>query len=233
MEIRELTEGEVLVLVPEGRVAGSEDTNALESRLAAALKAGVRRIVLDCAVVGQLGSAAIKVLLMTSHKLGRLKGRLVLCELSAKVKKTFSISGFDKDFTIVATRAEAMQRALDPVQTGPVRVAKASSSKAVPGVKAPVPPPDDQQPPLPALPATSVAVDRTPPIQSVARSAVVVSGPPPPPVPDRREALASALLDALGVPSRRPDAVRGTRMASANLAALASGMLAALRVGRM
>ena len=129
MEIREFREGDVLVLAPDGSVAGSEETSAIETKLGTSLKAGFRLLVLDCAAVGQLSSAAIRILLMTSRKLDRTEGRLVLCGMNAKLKKAFSISGFDKDFTVVATREEALQRVLEPVQPRPARPAKAAVAK--------------------------------------------------------------------------------------------------------
>ena len=129
MEIREFREGDVLVLAPDGSVAGIEETSAIETKLGTALKAGFRLLVLDCAAVGQLTSAAIRILLMTSRKLDRTEGRLVLCGMNAKLKKAFSISGFDKDFTVVATREEALQRVLEPVPSAPVEAGEGVSAK--------------------------------------------------------------------------------------------------------
>ena len=55
MDIREFREGDVLILAPDGAIAGIEETSAIETRLNASLKAGFRMVVLDCANVGQLG----------------------------------------------------------------------------------------------------------------------------------------------------------------------------------
>ena len=77
MEIRELTEGDVRILVPDGSVTAGEETSAIEARLDATLKAGVTRVLVDCAAVKQLTSGAVRVLLMTSRRLDRLGGRLV------------------------------------------------------------------------------------------------------------------------------------------------------------
>jgi anti-anti-sigma factor len=115
MEIREHRAGDVLVLAPDGSIAGIEETSAIDAKLVASLKEGARFLVLDCSAIGHLTSAAIRVLLLTSRKLERTSGRLVLCGMSAKLTQAFSISGFDKDFTIVATREEALQHALEPV----------------------------------------------------------------------------------------------------------------------
>ena len=54
MEIRESSEGDVVMISLEGSVRGSEETNALETSLASTLKAGARLLVVDCAAAGQL-----------------------------------------------------------------------------------------------------------------------------------------------------------------------------------
>lgn len=218
MEIREFREGDVLGLAPDGSVAGSEEISAIEAKLATSLKAGFRLLVLDCAEVGQLSSAAIRILLMTSRKLDRTEGRLVLCGVNAKVQKAFSISGFDKDFTIVATRQEALHRVLEPVHPRPARSAKAAPPKR-PVVADVVPPP--------AVVAEAAPAPVPPPAAEQA-----VAAPPapvaPPPGPDPLEELATALLETLGPHISRHESAG--RVPPSDLDALASGLLAALRV---
>jgi anti-anti-sigma factor len=221
MEIREIREGDVLVLAPDGGVAGSEETNALETKLATTLKTGFRQVVVDCSTVGQLTSAAVRVLLMTSRRLDRTGGRLVLCAMRAKLKKAFSISGFDKDFSVAATREEALQRVLEPVppQTPkPPRTTKAAAPKG--GTRKGA----VQAPPQPDVPA---AVPETPVVQTPAAAPVPID--PTPPAPDFRDALTTILLKALGGRVLRPDGARPGNTAPPNLDALASGILAALR----
>ncbi len=209
MEIRESGEGDVRVLAPDGSLAGSEETSALETKLGAALKAGTVRLVIDCTAVGQLTSAAIRILLQVSRKLDRTDGRLVLCGMNAKVRKAFVISGFDKDITVVATREEAVQRVLESVRPAP-RTARAAPARAAAEVEAPVAPPV-------AAPVAS------------AEASPVAAPPTPPPAPDPRDALAVALLDALGVHVVHPVAARAGGAAPPDLETLANGLLAALR----
>jgi len=214
MEIRESREGDVLVLAPDGNVAGSEETSAMEAKLGTALKTGFRLLVLDCTGVGQLTSAAIRILLMTSRKLERTAGRLVLCGMNAKVQKAFAISGFDKDFTVVVTRAEAVQRVLEPARPRSVRAAKAPPPKAA--VVVPAPEPVVEKP---------VEVVEDAPAGQRPR---LVAPAVPPPVPDFL-ALATVLLDTLGVQASRPAAAG--RIARPDLDVLVGRILATLRVG--
>lgn len=221
MEIREVREGDVLVLAPDGSLAGSEETSALETRLVAAQKAGTLLLVIDCTSVGQLTSAAIRVLLLASRKLGRTGGRLVLCGMNAKVKKAFSISGFDKDFTVVEARAEALQLVLEPVRPSASKAAKAPS--APPPTQVPV-----ESPQVPSTPAATAGVPA--PLPSAPDA--IASAAPPPPVPalDPRVALAVALFEALGVQVGHPAAPGAGGVAPADLDLLASQVSAALGV---
>jgi anti-anti-sigma factor len=205
MEIREVQDGGVLVLAPEGNLASGEDCAALENRLAAVLKKGTRFLVVDCGGVLQLTSPAIRALLQTSRKLGRAEGRVVLCGMNAKVQKAFAISGFDRDFTVVGTRQEAVRRVLEPVvgvaprPRPPQPAPKPAATKKPAAASAPAaaPPPEQAPPPVSAAPAASAA---GPVAEAVAPPVV----PAKPPEPDYRLALAAALLDALGGPAAMP-----------------------------
>jgi anti-anti-sigma factor len=216
MEIRESREGEAVVLVPDGSLAGVDETGVLEARLAAVQKAGERQIVVDCTRVGQLTSAALRALLVTSRKLARSQGRLVLFGMNAKVKKAFAISGFDKDFTVVETREEALRAAVEPVAPR----AEAARPASAPPAAAP--------PPAAAAPAVV-------PEPEAGVSPSVSSPPAPPPpahAPDPGEALANSLLDALGVGAVPPTADRPGGIGDAALELVASALLSALGVRR-
>src|SRR5215469_10300938 len=115
MEIHEIKDGDALVLAPDNSITDSEETSALEAKLATALKSGCRLLVFDCTAARQLTSSALRVLLLTSRKLDRTEGRLVLCGMNTRLTKAFSISGFDKDVTVVPTREGALQRVREPV----------------------------------------------------------------------------------------------------------------------
>jgi anti-anti-sigma factor len=207
MEIRESREGDVLVLAPDGSLAGMEETSALEARLAAALKGGTRLLVMDCAGVGQMASSAIRALLQTSRKLGRGQGRLVLCRMNAKVQKAFSVSGFDKDFTVVTTLEEALGRVTEPVGKAPSQTAKARAAKAADAAE--------------AVASSSPAAEQAPPFVPDEPT------PTPPAGADPHEALALALLDVLGVRVLEP-AAGSSDVTPQQLDALADGILAAL-----
>jgi anti-anti-sigma factor len=219
MEIREERAGDALVVAPDGDLRTAEDCHALEQRLNGVLAGGARFLVVDCAKVGHLTSPALRALLLASRKLTRVGGRLVLCGMPPKVQKAFSISGFDHDFTVVATRDAAVHLVLQPLP---------SAGGAKPGRKRTAEPVrvSDEAPPAPVAVAPPAAVDvgaASAPVASVAASGPaaeesprasapalapapqppVTAGPPPsaavpPPAPDPRSLLADRLLSALG-----------------------------------
>lgn len=213
MELREATDGDVLVLAPEGNLVDAEDISAIETRLAVALKAKVTRVAVDCAGVGLVSSGAIRVLLMTMRKLERMQGRLILCALSAKVVSAFAISGFDKDFTVVSTRDEAVVRAREvlaaaqarkarrtPPPETPVAEAAAAPAVVVPQVPAAQAP---QAPPVSHVP--QAVAPAAAPVHSVPPApAAVVEAAPAAPVPAAddvaNDAVATLVLRAMAVP---------------------------------
>jgi anti-anti-sigma factor len=222
MEIREAHEGEITVLAPDGSLTGTEETSALEAKLAAVQKAGGRYLVIDCGSVGQLASVAVRALLLASRKAGRAQGRLVLCRMTPKVRKAFAISGFDKDFAIVGTREEALRLALEP--------AAAAKPAPPPSPRTPAPVPEASRPAAAAFlePAPESAPSGGPPPAARCPEGNDAPFPPSPPVPDPREALANALLDAFGVRVLRPAAPGATSVAARDLEPLADSLLAAL-----
>ncbi len=146
MEILESKDGEVHVLAPKGSL-NTQTSPKLEQKLQALLASKGRRLVVDFKNVDYLSSAALRVLLMITRRLVRAHGRLVLCAMSDDLKKVFSISGFDRDFTILASRGEAVELAATtpPPPAGSEPEAKAGKGKSkakAAGAKAEEPKPE-------------------------------------------------------------------------------------------
>lgn len=153
-----------------------------------------------------MSSAAIRVLLMTMRKLDRVSGRLVLCGMNAKVQSAFSISGFDKDFIVTATREEALQRVREAVQPSPPRRSHGPSlllrqprlrRPSMWSFRAAVP---VEEPPTIAVPIPA-------PVAPVTPAVVVAPAAPVAPVAASPrfdcDALAVVLMNGLGIQSDR------------------------------
>jgi anti-anti-sigma factor len=127
VEIGESKDGEVFILAPSGSL-NTQTSPKLEQKLLKLLEEKARLVVIDFKGVDYLSSAALRVLLMTSRRLVRAQGRLVLCTMGDDLRKVFSISGFDRDFTILQTRGEAV--ALAATTPAPPAKAETKSAKA-------------------------------------------------------------------------------------------------------
>jgi len=226
MEVHDSTDGDVLVLTPNGNLYSADEVLVIESRLGKALASQVSRVVLDCEAVGQVSSAATRVLLMAVRKLERAQRRLVLCALSPKVRDAFAVSGFDKDFTIVATRDEAMQRVRDAV--GPSRQRKLRPSAPVAAVQAAPAPPAPAEVSAPAeARVTSMPTAAADVVPATDRPAPIPA--PAPVVALDADGLAATLLSALGAPtgpSGTRDLPGAAHPEADTLAALVLGALA-------
>lgn len=108
MEIEEITEDDVVVVAPRGRL-NTYTSPVLDKSLQAVIARKQKLIVLDLAGVDYLTSAALRVLLATSRRLKPLAGRLALCSMNDGVRKVFAISGFERDFPILNSREEALE----------------------------------------------------------------------------------------------------------------------------
>jgi len=140
LEIAEAKDGEVTILAPTGSL-NTQTSPKLEQKLAAVLADKGRLIVIDFKGVDYLSSAALRVLLLTTRRLAKVHGRLLLCAMSDDLKKVFAVSGFDRDFTIVAARGEAVAMAASTPAPPAGAEADAKGGKAKPTKPAePVPP---------------------------------------------------------------------------------------------
>ena len=107
MEIAtENLEGIVLVSI-KGRCYSS-DAQAVEDGLAAALGGGTRQLAVDMTELDYISSAGLRVLLKLAKQIQRGKGKVVLFGLRPNVREVFSISAFDRIFSIHNDRAAAV-----------------------------------------------------------------------------------------------------------------------------
>ncbi len=153
MEIAETKDGEVTILAPKGSL-NTQTSPKLEQKLLAVLGEKRRLIVIDFKGVDYLSSAALRVLLLITRRLARIHGRLLLCNMSEDLKKVFAISGFDRDFTILGTRGEAVATAAATPPPPPGADADATAARRKAEKKAA---PAEPEPPAPPPIAASVA----------------------------------------------------------------------------
>ncbi len=169
MELECTKRGDTVVLGPKGSV-NTESAPKLEQKLLEQLNAGEKRFVLDFARVDYISSAGLRVLLMAAKRLKVAGGAMALCALSAGVSKVFALCGFERDFTIVADRDQAVARVTaTPSASAPTRAPVSAGSVAPPVTDTPsapasgsavakpavAPPPRTLPEPTPASPSAA------------------------------------------------------------------------------
>lgn len=110
MDIKETSAEGVTILEPNGRV-DINNAGALESRLVDLIRAGARRLLVDFRKVTYISSAGFRALLIARKLADQTGGNLVLCGMSAEIKRVFAIGAFTDLFTICATADEGLAKA--------------------------------------------------------------------------------------------------------------------------
>lgn len=118
----------MVVLAPHGKLDTAAEA-PFERKLKEFLDGQPRFVVVDFGKVDYVSGGALRALLLTQRRLTPRGGRLVLCRLSEVVHQAFAISGFDRVFVMMPTRAEAVAEA------GPAG-ASAEAGAAAPAVAA-------------------------------------------------------------------------------------------------
>lgn len=136
MDIVEEREGDVLVLVPVGRL-DTTTSRDFEKRLLELVNAGNIHYVIDFARLEYVSSAGLRVLVMLGKRLPGLSGSLVLATLSPQVREVFDIAGFTRVFQIVADRKQALAETERQRLGKPAKPAKAAAKPAAAAPAAP------------------------------------------------------------------------------------------------
>jgi anti-anti-sigma factor len=84
----------LLVVRPESRI-DSSNAAAFESRCAALIAEGPRKVVIDFSGVDYISSAGLRVLLVAAKSARSQGGALTLCGLRGGVREVIEVSGFD------------------------------------------------------------------------------------------------------------------------------------------
>lgn len=106
MDIREETQGDVLLIHAAGRL-DSGSAGELEAVLPARTQANAK-VVLDLSETPYVSSAGLRVLLIGAKAARAAGHKLVLAGLSPSVREVFDISGFTSIFAIEADAASAV-----------------------------------------------------------------------------------------------------------------------------
>jgi anti-anti-sigma factor len=198
LEIAEFKDGEVTILAPKGSL-NTQTSPKLEQKLVGVLGGKGRLIVIDFKGVDYLSSAALRVLLLITRRLAKVHGRLLLCAMSDDLKRVFAVSGFDRDFTILGGRGEAVAMAAATPPPPPVAEVEAKSAKAKPAKPAePAPIAKAEPPQAPArLPPNPLVAQVVRVLSTGLEAAPWASWPDAPAAQAKRATIASLLARGL------------------------------------
>jgi anti-sigma B factor antagonist len=109
MEITKRDEDGVAIVQPSGRI----DTNSakLFGEKLADIVRGSDRLVIDFQQTSYISSAGFRSLLIARKMVGEKQGKLVLCGMSAEIRRVFAIGAFTELFVICATSADGIAAA--------------------------------------------------------------------------------------------------------------------------
>jgi anti-anti-sigma factor len=107
MEFAQEQAGDVVIAKLTGRLDSSSAQPAEES-FTQLLGGGTPHLVIDLSKLEYISSAGLRVLLVVAKKVQQAQGKLVLFGLVPNVREVFSISGFDKIFSIRDDAASAV-----------------------------------------------------------------------------------------------------------------------------
>jgi anti-anti-sigma factor len=99
----------VAIVEPRGRI----DTNSAKpfgDRVVALIGAGAHKMVIDLRQIPYISSAGFRALLIAAKTMDAAKGKLVLCGMSAEIRRLFEIGAFTDLFTICGTRDEGVAK---------------------------------------------------------------------------------------------------------------------------
>lgn len=108
MTVEQETDGTTVVLSPKGEIDMAHSPS-LQKTIAAAQAAKPPKLVLDLAAVPYMDSSGIATLVEALQTSMRNKTKLVLCNLSPRVRSAFEISRLIQMFSVAASRDEAMK----------------------------------------------------------------------------------------------------------------------------
>lgn len=121
MDIEEIRSGDIVIVVPHGKL-DTQTEAAFEKKLRALLDEQVLFLVIDLGKVDYVSGGALRALLLATRRLKSRGGSLILCRVSGVVHQAFVIAGFDRVFVIVPSRDDAIQALVSPADSAPAEL---------------------------------------------------------------------------------------------------------------
>ncbi len=111
MKIKEVKNGNTLVMTPEGHL-DSQSAQSFQERVLYHIENGVESILLDFSMIDYVSSAGLRALLISAKRQKESGGLLAICCLKDKVQEVFQVSGFDTILDIYPEQETALHKLL-------------------------------------------------------------------------------------------------------------------------
>ena len=110
MEIIESHSNGVVIVEPRGRM-DSTTAKPFGDRVVELIRGGSHHLLIDLQQVLYISSAGFRSLLIARKLIDEFRGKLVLCGMSAELKRLFEIGHFTDLFLICSTRDDGVTKA--------------------------------------------------------------------------------------------------------------------------
>jgi len=108
IKVTRLSQGDIVVLEPKGRLVGGDETDELQQTIHKLIEEGNKRLVIDLGKVMYLNSTALGLLVSTHTNYTKRGGRVKLCNIGSKIENIFVITKLTLVFETYDNQMEAI-----------------------------------------------------------------------------------------------------------------------------
>lgn len=107
MELREMMDGDAVILEVHGRIDSSV-TKSFGDKLADIMTGDCHRLLLDFKQLSYINSAGLRALLIAGKAANAHGCKFGICSLTPEIRRLFELGGFTELFTIKASREDGL-----------------------------------------------------------------------------------------------------------------------------
>ena len=108
MKLKQVPEGDVMVLEMSGKIMGGPGHDKFKAEIKGLIEQGVNKVVLDFTHVPWINSTGLGILISGYHSLRVAEGGLKICKVKERVLSIFYVSRLNEVFDVHPTREEAV-----------------------------------------------------------------------------------------------------------------------------
>ncbi len=123
MSLKELVQGDVVVLTLRGNMLGDSETETFRERIKALVAEGFLKVVLDLSSAAWVNSAGLGAMISALTTLNRMGGDLRIANITDKIQSLFLVTQLIKVFkTYESVERAVSSYQIDPISGVPIQV---------------------------------------------------------------------------------------------------------------